>query len=56
MTLERPKEWDEPQFCCDCGKLCERARWCYAIPTCYACLPPPMILKVNELPGQGGNR
>jgi hypothetical protein len=32
--------------CASCGKQVERARECYAVPTCYACLPPPPPLKV----------
>ncbi len=27
--------------CKQCGKACEPQRWVYAVPTCYACLPPP---------------
>ena len=45
----RPLEWDEPQFCRDCGVLCPRARWCYAIPMCYDCLPPPLLMRVAVL-------
>ncbi len=36
-------------ICRSCGKEAERNRWGpipYAIPTCYACLPPPPPLKV----------
>jgi hypothetical protein len=29
---------------CACGRDVEPARHCYAIPTCYACLPPPAPL------------
>jgi len=27
--------------CRQCGKPVEKLRECYAIPVCYACLPPP---------------
>ncbi len=33
-------------LCNGCGKPVEEARYCYAIPTCYACLPPPPELPV----------
>lgn len=33
-----------PIPCRTCGKLVEPERRCYAIPTCYACLPPPKAL------------
>ena len=31
---------------CGCGKVVEPERYCYAIPTCYACLPPPPPIPV----------
>jgi hypothetical protein len=50
FKTQRPKEWDEPQNCRQCGKPAEKERWCYAIPTCYACLPPPNIPKMVKSP------
>lgn len=35
-----------PIRCNSCGKLVEQARRCYAIPTCFACLPPPEPLPI----------
>jgi hypothetical protein len=35
-----------PDACVQCGKPVEEDRCCYAIPTCYACLPPPEPLRV----------
>ena len=35
-----------PKPCQLCGKPVEKARRWYALPTCYACLPPPESLKV----------
>lgn len=32
----------------------ERARHCYAIPTCYVCLPPPAPLPIATMPRRGG--
>lgn len=32
--------------CVQCGKPVEEERRCYAIPTCFACLPPPEPLPV----------
>lgn len=37
-----------PIRCRTCGKLVEEARRCYAIPTCYGCLPPPEPLPIVE--------
>lgn len=31
---------------CECGRMVPRARACYAIPTCYVCLPRPEPLPV----------
>ena len=39
-----------PVFCA-CGRPVETARRCYAIPTCYACLPPPPPLPVGKIGG-----
>ena len=36
----------ESIVCRQCGKEVEEARRCYAIPTCYACLPPPEPLPI----------
>jgi hypothetical protein len=33
------------KLCVECGQPVEEARECYALPTCFACLPPP-----DELP------
>jgi len=38
-----------PSACTQCGKPVEPERECYAIPTCYACLPPPKPLKTVAL-------
>jgi hypothetical protein len=38
-----------PIPCVYCDKPVEENRRCYAIPTCYACLPPPP--PVVEMPG-----
>jgi hypothetical protein len=32
--------------CQRCGKSVERSRRVYAIPTCFACLPPPEPLPI----------
>jgi len=32
--------------CVQCGKPVEKERHCYALPTCYACLPPPPPLPI----------
>jgi hypothetical protein len=37
--------------CHTCGKPVERPRRCYAVPTCYGCLPPPEILHVSSKGG-----
>jgi hypothetical protein len=39
-----------PRACRSCGKPVEPLRQCYAVPTCYACLPPPPPLDVAEVP------
>lgn len=39
--------------CARCGRTVEPERECYAVPTCYACLPPPDPLPVCELGRQG---
>jgi hypothetical protein len=48
LTIE--EQWkklsETNTFCRACGKDVEEARRCYAIPVCYACLPPPEPLKV----------
>ena len=41
---------DEPVQLAQCGRVVARARHCYAIPTCYVCLPPPEPLEIIELP------
>lgn len=35
--------------CRHCGRAVEEARRCYAVPVCYACLPPPRPLPVASL-------
>jgi len=35
-----------PIPCQTCGKPVEHGRRCYAIPTCYGCLPPPPPLPI----------
>lgn len=35
--------------CVKCDSLVEEARLFYAIPTCYACLPPPEPLPINKM-------
>jgi hypothetical protein len=37
--------------CVQCGKTINEERRVYAIPTCYACLPPPEPLPVVWIPG-----
>lgn len=39
----------EPR-CVKCGATVEPARKCYAIPMCYACLPPPQPLPLLAIP------
>ena len=43
-------EAETPQDCRRCGAPSERDRWCYAIPMCHACLPPPEPLPVVPWP------
>jgi hypothetical protein len=38
-----------PRACRACGCVVEPARQCYAVPTCYACLPPPPPLETIEV-------
>lgn len=40
--------------CVQCGKPVEHTREVYAIPTCYACLPPPAPLSVIADPRKKG--
>jgi hypothetical protein len=35
--------------CRTCGRVVEPVRQCYAVPTCYACLPPPPPLPEVKL-------
>lgn len=35
-----------PRACRSCGGTVEPVRQCYAVPTCYGCLPPPPALEV----------
>lgn len=46
----------KPIPCESCGKPVEEPRECYAIPTCYACLPPPPPLPVAPWPPSAGLR
>jgi hypothetical protein len=41
-----------PKDCRTCGRPVEESRRVYAIPTCYACLPPPEPLPIAKLRGQ----
>jgi len=36
--------------CHSCGRPVEEQRRCYAVPTCYGCLPPPPPLGVIDVP------
>lgn len=38
--------------CRQCGKPCEPERYCYATPTCFACLPPPKPLSIAKSGGE----
>lgn len=53
MGQRRPKEWDEERLCADCRRPVEPTRRCYAIPTCYDCLPPPPLLTIAEFIANG---
>jgi len=37
------------QQCARCGKEVEEARRCYAIPHCFACVPPPPPLEIIQI-------
>ena len=37
-------------MCRQCGARVEVARWCYATPMCFKCLPPPPPLPILEMP------
>lgn len=39
----------DPFMCRSCGREVEPARRCYAVPTCFACLPPPPPLPVRKV-------
>lgn len=44
------------KLCAACGKPVEKMRECFAIPTCYACLPPPPPLPyigIKPRPAEG---
>lgn len=46
-------------WCRTCGKPVEPERACFAIPTCYACLPPPQKLPTitaEEFEAEGADR
>ncbi|HEY3256257.1 MAG TPA: hypothetical protein VGJ91_20000 [Polyangiaceae bacterium] len=36
-------------LCRQCLKRTEPERWCYVIPTCFACLPPPPPIEAIKL-------
>lgn len=35
-----------PTRCVECGEPVELGRECYALPTCYTCLPPPLPMQI----------
>jgi len=37
-----------PEVLCACGRPVEPERHCYAVPTCYACLPPPPPIPIAK--------
>jgi hypothetical protein len=41
-----PKNWEHHKHCQQCQGVVEPERNCYAVPMCYACLPPPPELEV----------
>lgn len=43
-------------ICRQCGGQVPRARWCYATPTCYTCLPPPPPIQTATLEEMGGGK
>ena len=43
-----------PIACRSCGAPVEEARRCYAVPTCYTCLPPPPPLPVVGIRWRAG--
>jgi hypothetical protein len=45
---------DSAPTCASCGGPVEEPRWCYAVPTCYSCLPPPEPLPTFSLVDFGG--
>jgi len=38
-------------LCVRCGSEVEESRACYAIPTCFRCLPPPLPLPMDDFDG-----
>jgi hypothetical protein len=47
---ERERIMSHAPRCRRCQARTEPERWCYAIPTCFACLPPPPPIETLELP------
>lgn len=37
---------ENEKLCVQCGNAVEEDRYCYALPTCHACLPPPEPLSI----------
>ncbi len=44
-----------PRVCRTCGRCVEPLRRCFAIPTCYTCLPPPSAMAEAMLPPDAGH-
>jgi len=51
----KPPEQPPEVPCAQCGKPVEKERHVYAIPTCYACLPPPATLPEVPAPGDSAD-
>lgn len=49
----RAKAAKAGKACSQCGRLVEKERECYAVPTCYVCLPPPEPLPVRKAAKDG---
>lgn len=48
-TAEPSIRWGAiPGVCRQCHGPCEEIRGCYAVPTCFKCLPPPPELETIE--------
>ncbi len=51
MESPNPPSESDRIYCAQCKGIVEPERWAYAIPTCYACLPPPPPLPVLQEDG-----